>query len=49
MLCDDLENDEKLTATPDQRRKLRNWYYKAVSKAGDTYTDIVNIRDPAAF
>lgn len=42
MLCDDLENDENV-ATPDQRRKLRNWYYKAVSKAGDTYTDIVYI------
>lgn len=42
ILCDDLENDENVN-TPEQRRKLRNWYYKAVSKAGDTYTDIVYI------
>lgn len=42
LVCDDLENDENV-ATPDQRKKLRGWYYKAVSKAGDTYTDIVYI------
>ena len=42
IVCDDLENDENVN-TPEQRRKLRNWYYKAVSKAGDTYTDIVYI------
>lgn len=42
ILCDDLENDENVN-TSDQRKKLRNWYYKAVSKAGDTYTDIVYI------
>lgn len=42
ILCDDLENDENVN-TADQRKKLRNWYYKAVSKAGDTYTDIVYI------
>lgn len=42
ILCDDLENDENVN-TPDQRKKLRNWFYKAVSKAGDTYTDIVYI------
>lgn len=29
--------------TPEQRKKLRDWFYKAVSKAGDTYTDIVYI------
>jgi len=40
--CDDLENDENVN-TPEQRKKLRNWFYKAVSKAGDTYTDIVYI------
>ena len=28
---------------PDQRKKLENWFYKAVSKAGDYYTDIVYI------
>ena len=42
IICDDLENDENVN-TPDQRKKLRNWFYKAVSKAGDTYTDIVYI------
>lgn len=42
IVCDDLENDENVN-TPDQRKKLRNWYYKAVSKCGDTYTDIVYI------
>lgn len=42
IVCDDLENDENVN-TPDQRKKLRNWFYKAVSKAGDTYTDIVYI------
>ena len=42
ILCDDLENDENVN-TPEQRKKLRNWFYKAVSKAGDTYTDIVYI------
>lgn len=42
IICDDLENDENVN-TPEQRKKLRNWFYKAVSKAGDTYTDIVYI------
>lgn len=42
IICDDLENDENVN-TLDQRKKLRNWFYKAVSKAGDTYTDIVYI------
>ena len=42
ILCDDLENDETVN-TPEQRKKLRDWFYKAVSKAGDTYTDIVYI------
>ncbi len=42
IVCDDLENDENVH-TLEQRKKLLNWYYKAVSKAGDTYTDIVYI------
>lgn len=42
ILCDDLENDENVN-TAEQRQKLRSWYYKAVSKCGDTYTDIVYI------
>lgn len=42
IVLDDVENDENVT-TPEQRRKLKNWFYKAVSKAGDTYTDIMYI------
>lgn len=42
IVMDDVENDENVN-TPEQRKKLENWFYKAVSKAGDTYTDIVYI------
>lgn len=42
IICDDLENDENVN-TADQRKKLKDWYMKAVSKCGDTYTDIVYI------
>lgn len=42
IVLDDIENDENVN-TPEQRQKLKNWYYKAVSKAGDTYTDIMYI------
>lgn len=42
IVCDDVENDENVN-TPEQRKKLESWFYKAVSKAGDTYTDIVYI------
>lgn len=42
IVLDDVENDENV-ATPEQRRKLYNWFVKAVSKAGDSYTDIVYI------
>ena len=42
IVLDDIENDENVN-TPEQRRKLSNWFYKAVSKAGDTYTDIMYI------
>lgn len=42
IVLDDLENDENV-ATSDQRKKLKNWFDKAVSKAGDTYTDIMYI------
>ncbi len=41
-IMDDIENDENVN-TSEQRRKLKNWFYKAVSKAGDTYTDIMYI------
>lgn len=41
-VLDDVENDENVN-TPEQRRKLKSWFNKAVSKAGDTYTDIMYI------
>lgn len=41
-VLDDVENDENVN-TPEQRRKLKSWFDKAVSKAGDTYTDIMYI------
>lgn len=40
IICDDLENDEN-TQNPDQRKKNENWFFKAVSKAGDESTDII--------
>lgn len=42
IVLDDIENDENVN-TSEQRSKLKNWFYKAVSKAGDTYTDIMYI------
>lgn len=39
IILDDIENDENVR-TPEQRSKLENWYTKAVSKCGDSYTDI---------
>lgn len=42
IVLDDIENDENVN-TSDQRKKLDNWFKKAVSKAGDTYTDIMYI------
>lgn len=42
IVLDDIENDENIN-TPDQRKKLKNWFDKAVSSAGDTYTDIVYV------
>lgn len=42
LVLDDIENDENVR-TPEQRKKLANWFFKAVSKAGDTYTDIIYI------
>ena len=40
IVLDDIENDENVN-TPEQRKKLKSWFEKAVSKAGDTYTDIL--------
>lgn len=42
LVLDDIENDENVM-TPEQRRKLSSWFYKAVAKCGDTYTDIMYI------
>lgn len=42
IVLDDVENDENVN-TPEQRKKLKGWFQKAVSKAGDTYTDIMYI------
>ena len=42
ILCDDIENDEGVR-TQEQRQKLSDWFYKAVCKSGDRYTDIVVI------
>ena len=40
ILLDDIENDQEVLS-PDGRHKLERWYFGAVSKAGDRYTDIV--------
>lgn len=42
ILCDDIENDEGVR-TAEQRKKTADWFWKAVCKAGDTYTDILFI------
>lgn len=42
IILDDIENDENVR-TPEQRQKLQNWYWKAVAKCGDSYTDFIYI------
>lgn len=42
IIMDDIENDEDIRSF-EQRRKLSSWFFSAVSKAGDFYTDIVFI------
>ncbi len=42
IILDDVENDENVM-TLTQRKKLSSWFTKAVSKAGDYYTDIIYI------
>lgn len=42
IVLDDIENDENVR-TPEQRQKLQNWYWKAVAKCGDGYTDFIYI------
>ncbi|WP_162595950.1 phage terminase large subunit [Bacillus sp. CGMCC 1.16541] len=40
IILDDVENDEN-AATTEQRKKIKNWYKKAVRHAGARYTDFV--------
>ncbi len=40
VIMDDLESDEGIRS-PEQRRKLKDWFYKAVSKVGDRTTDYI--------
>ncbi|MBE6995649.1 MAG: hypothetical protein E7429_02795 [Ruminococcaceae bacterium] len=42
ILCDDIENDEGVR-TVEQRQKTADWFWKAVCKSGDNYTDILFI------
>jgi predicted phage terminase large subunit-like protein len=42
IICDDLENDENVQS-PDQRKKMLSWYFKALSKAGSDGVDIIVI------
>lgn len=42
ILCDDIENDEGVR-TAEQRRKTADWFWKAVCKCGDSYTDLLAI------
>lgn len=42
IICDDLENDENIQS-PDQRKKLASWYFKALSKAASDTADIIFI------
>lgn len=40
ILCDDIENDEGVR-TAEQRQKTADWFWKAVCKSGDRYTDLL--------
>ncbi|AJA42403.1 hypothetical protein AJ85_05705 [Alkalihalobacillus alcalophilus ATCC 27647 = CGMCC 1.3604] len=42
IILDDIENDDN-AATHEQRNKLKNWYRKAVRRAGSKHTDFVVI------
>lgn len=42
ILLDDLENEENVS-TPEQRKKLRDWFTKVVMFLGDKYTDYVYV------
>lgn len=40
IIMDDLENDEGVRS-PEQRRKLEDWFFKAVAKVGQSNTDFI--------
>ena len=42
IVCDDIENDEGVRSY-EQREKLAAWFFKAVCKSGDRYTDLLVI------
>lgn len=42
IILDDVENDENVQS-PEQRKKLMNWFNKVVMNAGSKYTDVVVI------
>ena len=42
IVCDDLENEENVS-TPEQRKKMRDWFTKVVMYLGDFYTDYVYV------
>jgi predicted phage terminase large subunit-like protein len=42
IILDDLENEENVS-TPEQRKKLRDWFTKVVMYMGDSYTDFIYV------
>lgn len=40
VIMDDLENDEGVRS-PEQRKKLKDWFWKAISKVGTKFTDFI--------
>lgn len=42
IILDDVENDENVQS-PEQRKKLMNWFNKVVMNAGSKYTDVIVI------
>ncbi len=40
IVLDDVENDQEVLS-PESRAKLERWYFGAVCKAGDRYTDVI--------
>lgn len=40
VIMDDLETDEGVRS-PEQRKKIKEWFWKAISKVGDRHTDYI--------